>query len=153
MCFPAAAVCETVWNGTLQQSPEFSIAVPDEAIPDSGQLLVKFYPSRFSQVVEGLDAIFQLPSGCFEQTSSTTYPNVLSSLIICGVPRKVSRPLKQSARNFIHLGYQRLISFEVSGGGFDWFGNARTRQSTCSRPIAGSWSFKTWPRFTTSIVN
>jgi len=28
-------------------------------------------------VVEGLDALLRMPYGCFEQTSSTTYPNVL----------------------------------------------------------------------------
>ncbi len=27
------------------------------------------------------------------------------------------------ARQYIHLGYQRLVSFEISGGGFDWFGH------------------------------
>ena len=40
--------------------------------------LVRIYPSAFSQVVEGLEQVFQLPHGCFEQTSSTTYPNVLA---------------------------------------------------------------------------
>jgi uncharacterized protein YfaS (alpha-2-macroglobulin family) len=28
-----------------------------------------------------------------------------------------------AARQYIHLGYQRLLTFEVAGGGFDWFGN------------------------------
>ena len=27
-----------------------------------------------------------------------------------------------TASNYIQLGYQRLLSFEVGGGGFDWFG-------------------------------
>ena len=39
---------------------------------------MKIYPSGFSQLVEGLDNIFRMPYGCFEQTSSTTYPNVLA---------------------------------------------------------------------------
>src|SRR5581483_9225136 len=30
--------------------------------------------------------------------------------------------VEAKARQFIHLGYQRLVGFEVSGGGFDWFG-------------------------------
>jgi len=28
--------------------------------------------------MEGMDAILRMPGGCFEQTSSSTYPNVLA---------------------------------------------------------------------------
>jgi A-macroglobulin TED domain len=30
--------------------------------------------------------------------------------------------VEAKARQYIHLGYQRLLGFEVAGGGFDWFG-------------------------------
>ena len=70
---------EQVASGTLTDAVSPStLAVPDNAIEGSVRAIVKLYPSSFSQVVEGLDAIFQMPSGCFEQTSSTTYPNVLA---------------------------------------------------------------------------
>jgi hypothetical protein len=118
---PGGRRVEAVWNGTLHQSAEFAVALPEEAIPGSGRLFVKVYPSRFSQVVEGLDAIFRLPSGCFEQTSSTTYPNVLA-LDYLRRNHKSLPAVEAKARHYIHLGYQRLASFEVSGGGFDWFG-------------------------------
>ena len=95
--------------------------MPADAIPDSGQLFVKFYPSPFSQVVEGLDSIFRLPSGCFEQTSSTTYPNVLA-LDYLRRNKKNVPAVEAKAHHYIHLGYQRLVGFEVAGGGFDWFG-------------------------------
>ena len=49
-----------------------------EAIEGSPKMILKIYPSTFSQIVEGLDGIFRMPYGCFEQTSSTTYPNVLA---------------------------------------------------------------------------
>jgi len=32
-------------------------------------------------------------------------------------------------RQYIHLGYQRLLGFEVRGGGFDWFGNPPANQT------------------------
>ena len=51
--------------------------IPAEAIPGTQSLTVKIYPGVLSQVVEGLDSILRMPYGCFEQTSSTTYPNVL----------------------------------------------------------------------------
>ena len=55
-----------------------TVVIPPEAIPGTQNLTVKIYPGLVSQVVEGLDSLFQMPSGCFEQTSSTTYPNVLA---------------------------------------------------------------------------
>ncbi|HEY7314220.1 MAG TPA: alpha-2-macroglobulin family protein, partial [Gemmataceae bacterium] len=113
---------EHVFNGTLQQSGGATLLVPDNAIEGSVQAFVKIYPSGFSQLVEGLGGIFQMPSGCFEQTSSTTYPNILALDYLRR--HNLSAPkVEAKARQYIHLGYQRLVGFEVSGGGFDWFGH------------------------------
>ena len=84
--------------------------------------MVKFYPSSFSQLLDGLDGIFQRPYGCFEQTSSCTYPNLLA-LDYLRRTKTTSPEVEAKARLFVHLGYQRLLTFEVDGGGFDWFGN------------------------------
>src|SRR5262249_52458984 len=65
---PGGRRVETVWNGNLQQSIDIPLAVPDAAIEGSAQLFLKIYPSRFSQVLDGLDGIFRMPYGCFEQT-------------------------------------------------------------------------------------
>jgi len=54
-----------------------TIQIPADAIAGTQNLTVKIYPGVVSQVVEGLDALLRMPFGCFEQTSSTTYPNVL----------------------------------------------------------------------------
>jgi hypothetical protein len=54
-----------------------TVSIPSEAIENASALFVKLYPELFSQVIEGLDSLLLMPSGCFEQTSSTTYPNVL----------------------------------------------------------------------------
>jgi uncharacterized protein YfaS (alpha-2-macroglobulin family) len=68
-------------------------------------------------VLEGLDNVFRMPHGCFEQTSS--------SVLVLDYLRRTeqARPeVEMKALNFINLGYQRLLSFEVEDGGFDWFG-------------------------------
>jgi uncharacterized protein YfaS (alpha-2-macroglobulin family) len=56
-----------------------------------------------------------------EQSTSVTYPNVL---ILDYLKRtgKASPEARMKAEQFINLGYQRLLTFEVPGGGFDWFG-------------------------------
>src|SRR5207247_898048 len=117
-----------VRNGVLDGSlrgltppARHEIKLPGNAIEGSSRLFVKIYPSTFSQLAEGLDAIFRAPYGCFEQPSSTTYPNVLA-LDYLRRTKKSMPEIEAKARQYIHLGYQRLLGFEVAGGGFDWFG-------------------------------
>lgn len=108
-------------SGSLESPYSANINLPDDAIDGSARLLVKVYPSRFSQVVEGLDSIFRMPYGCFEQTSSTTYPNILA-LDYLQRTRQDRPEIAAKAKRYIALGYQRLVGFEAPGGGFDWFG-------------------------------
>jgi len=114
-------VIETI-NGRLSENLSREIVIPAEAIDGANDLIVKIYPGSFSQVVEGLDSIFRMPGGCFEQTSSTTYPNILV-LDYMRRTKQIQPELELKALNFINLGYQRLVSYEVDGGGFSWFGN------------------------------
>ncbi len=118
---PDGTPVEQTFSGTLQQPAEISLNVPPEAIEGSVKAILKIYPSSFSQLVEGLDAVFQQPYGCFEQTSSTTYPNVLALDYLRRTNKTVPQ-VEAKARQYIHLGYQRLLGFEIAGGGFDWFG-------------------------------
>ncbi len=69
---------ERTASGILQKPAEINWPVPGDAIEGSVRANLRFYPSTFSQVVDGMEGIFQAPYGCFEQTSSTTYPNVLA---------------------------------------------------------------------------
>ncbi len=114
---------ETVVNGRLEETAREIVRIPENAIPGGSDWFVKIYPGAFSQVVEGMDSIFRMPYGCFEQTSSTTYPNVLV-LNYLRETEQVKPELELKALDFIAQGYQRLLSYEVDGGGFEWFGNS-----------------------------
>jgi uncharacterized protein YfaS (alpha-2-macroglobulin family) len=99
------------------------VDIPPDAIPGTQSLVVKIYPGILSQVVEGLDSILRMPYGCFEQTSSTTYPNVLV-LDYLKTTNQASPETQFKAEEYINLGYQRLTTFEVGGsGGFSLFGD------------------------------
>ena len=100
----------------------FEFHPPADAVPGAAELLVKLYPGVFAQAIEGLDSILKLPSGCFEQTSSATYPNVMA-LDYLQTTRTSTPEVELKAREYISLGYQRLLTYEVPGGGFEWFGN------------------------------
>ncbi len=112
---------EQTASGSLQQPADIAWSVPGDAIEGSVKATVKIFPSTFSEVVDGLEGIFQQPYGCFEQTSSTTYPNVLALDYLRRTHKSVPQ-VEAEARQYIALGYQRLLGFEVPGGGFDWFG-------------------------------
>jgi uncharacterized protein YfaS (alpha-2-macroglobulin family) len=112
-----------VFNGHLDSSVQHSVRFPAVAIPDSSKIFVRLYPGPLSQIMEGMDAILSLPGGCFEQTSSSTYPNVLA-LDYMKRTGKLTPEVHAKAEGYISNGYQRLLTFEVPGGGFSWFGNA-----------------------------
>ncbi len=96
--------------------------IPPDAIAGTQQVTVKIYPGMVSQVVEGLDSILRMPNGCFEQTSSSTYPNVLV-LDYLKSSGQISPEVQFKAEDYINIGYQRLTTFEVNGGGFSLFGD------------------------------
>ena len=109
-------------GGRLNGDVTVPVTIPVEAIDDASAIFVKLYPGLFAQVLEGLDSLLRVPSGCFEQTSSTTYPNVLALAYLQGTDQS-SPEIELKATEFIAQGYQRLVSYEVDGGGFEWFGN------------------------------
>lgn len=114
---------DVVFNGTLDGRVKQEMNFPAGAIPDATSILVRLYPGPLSQVIEGMDSILRMPGGCFEQTSSSTYPNVLA-LDYMKRTKKLTPEIHAKAEGFIANGYQRLLTFEVAGGGFSWFGQA-----------------------------
>jgi uncharacterized protein YfaS (alpha-2-macroglobulin family) len=120
---PDGEAQEIVFNGRLDKEVSQTVRFPQSAIPDASKLFVRLYPGPLSQVVEGMDSILRMPFGCFEQTSSSTYPNVLA-LDYMKRTKKLTPEVHAKAEGFIITGYQRLLTFEVPGGGFSWFGNA-----------------------------
>jgi hypothetical protein len=57
-----------------------------------------------------------------EQTSSSAYPNVLVVDYVKKA-RVASPEMLAKAEYFLNVGYQKLLTFERPGGGFDWWGN------------------------------
>ena len=115
-----------VFNGHLDaqgSGAQHDLSFPANAIPDASTIFVRLYPGPLSQVIEGMDSILSMPGGCFEQTSSSTYPNVLA-LDYMKRTKKLTPEVHAKAEGYIANGYQRLLTFEVPGGGFSWFGSA-----------------------------
>ena len=112
-----------VFNGRLETEVEHELNFPADSVPEASKIFVRLYPGPLSQVIEGMDSLLQMPYGCFEQTSSSTYPNVLA-LDYMKRTKKLTPEVHAKAEGYIANGYQRLLTFEVPGGGFSWFGQA-----------------------------
>jgi len=112
-----------VFNGRLDNSVQHDLHFPASSIPDATTVFVRLYPGPLSQIIEGMDGILSMPGGCFEQTSSSTYPNILA-LDYMKRTKKLTPEVHAKAEGYIANGYQRLLTFEVHGGGFSWFGEA-----------------------------
>ena len=121
---PDGKAMATAQSGKLAPTQRFTIDLPPDAVPGTAGVAVKIYPGVISQVIDGLEGMLQQPYGCFEQTSSTTYPNVLV-LDYLKTTNQANPRIQLQAEQYINLGYQRLLSFEVGGmpGGFSLFGD------------------------------
>lgn len=112
----AAAAGDTVARETVSRT----VVIPDDNIDGAQELLVKVYPGFMSQVVEGMDSLLRQPGGCFEQTTSTAWPNVLATDYL-GKTGALTEAVDIKARQYITEGYQRLLTFECASGGFNWW--------------------------------
>ena len=92
-----------------------------DIVPGTMQSELKLFKDVEGQLLNGIESMLREPYGCFEQTSSTTYPNVfvLQYLKASG---KASPAIEQKAMNYIQRGYERLVGFETAENGFEWFG-------------------------------
>lgn len=97
------------------------IVIPADLVEGSVSSCVRVYPTPLASMTSAMERLIQEPCGCFEQTSSTTYPLVMAQRYFkshAGVdPQLVARSEEILAR-----GYDRLMGFESASKGFEWFG-------------------------------
>ncbi len=82
---------------------------------------LRVYPSTLATLVDGLDGLLGEPRGCFEQASSTNYPNVLA-LNYLREQDVVAPAVAARARGLLADGYAKLTGYECGQRGYEWFG-------------------------------
>lgn len=109
-------------GGTLVDRVAHTFDLGD-ATPGTAEVTLKLYPSPVSSMTSGLDALIRQPSGCFEQTSSSNYPNVMVLQYLqandVADPALVARTTK-----LLDQGYGRLVGYETKDKGYEWFGSS-----------------------------
>src|SRR6185369_14185936 len=105
------------------------ITLPKDVVPGSLRVRLEVYPTSMADLVKGLDGLLREPHGCFEQTSTTNYPNTMI-LDYMNQTNQANPAAAAKAKDFLARGYGRLTSFECpdtptrSRQGFEWFGAA-----------------------------
>ncbi|MCK6550066.1 hypothetical protein L6R52_29800 [Myxococcota bacterium] len=98
---------------------------------------VKLYPSPVASMISGLDGMLREPGGCFEQTSSTNYPNIMVMTYLRA--NDVADPsLVERSSQLLDRGYKRLVGFETPNKGYEWFGQAPGHERRSGSPRAAT---------------
>ena len=111
-------ISATAGQSTGQASHELDLG---RARPGSVQASVTVYTSMLSTTMSGLAGMLREPSGCFEQTSSTNYPNVMIMQYLKQHDVADAALLERSSR-LMDSGYKKLTGYESPKKGFEWFG-------------------------------
>lgn len=83
---------------------------------------ITFVTNVLDDLFRGVENMLQEPHGCFEQVSSSTFPNILALQYL----RKTGKSnflVEKKALNYIASGYRQLAAYEIRSGGFEWFGH------------------------------
>ena len=89
---------------------------------------LQLYPNMLREIMDGMEGMLQEPHGCFEQASSTTYPNILA-LRLMKETDMLDPEIKKRARKLLKKGYKKLTSYETEKNGYEWFGRTPPHQS------------------------
>jgi hypothetical protein len=91
------------------------------SVPGSISANVTAFPSVVSDLLKGVEGILREPGGCFEQTSMSSYPNILVKEYLKTMAIEDAK-VYAKADKMIDNGYKKLVSFETKEKGYEWFG-------------------------------
>jgi hypothetical protein len=108
-------------NRMLGRSATLVMNVPPGVIPGSAEARLEIYPNLMAHVIAGIEGMLERPYGCGEQIISSAYPSLLL-LRYYKLAGHADPALEAKARRYLELGYERLLSYQASGGGFTYWG-------------------------------
>jgi hypothetical protein len=115
------------YSDLLEGNSSRTIQLPKDLIPGSLKVSLNLYPTTLADLQNGLEGLLREPNGCFEQTSTSNYPNTLI-LDYLETSDQANPQASKRARDLLQRGYQKLTSFECQTPngqgrqGYEWFG-------------------------------
>ncbi|XP_053958136.1 murinoglobulin-1-like [Anastrepha ludens] len=121
----------------LKDVPEFKetfdLVLPADVVPDSQHIEVSAVGDILGPLLNNLDNLVRLPTGCAEQTTSSFVPNYVV-LEYLNHTNKLTPALQSQLQSNLLSGYQHILNFRLDDGSFSSFGRAKETD----RPINGS---------------
>jgi len=96
---------------------KLDLNLPANALPKTQKAELKIYPNLHSHIAESVEGLLERPYGCGEQTISSTYPNLMVLRFA-----KPDSALASKAKRYLQKGYERLLGYQGSDGGFTYWG-------------------------------
>jgi uncharacterized protein YfaS (alpha-2-macroglobulin family) len=134
-----------------QQRANYDITINDP-IDNTMNASLRLFPDLTGQLLSGLEAMLGQPGGCFEQTSSTNYPNIMV-LQYLKERQELDAETRERSFNYLQTGYDRLAGYEVPTGGFSLWGQAP------AEPVLSAFGLlqfndlmKVWPKVDPELV-
>lgn len=114
---------ETAFGGVLEpgQTVSHTVVVPEALVPGSVTANTSVFPTPLANLTEALQRLIQDPYGCFEQTSSTSYPLTMAQQYFLS-HTNVDPKLVETSRQKLDDGYKKLVAFWCPDRGYEWFG-------------------------------
>lgn len=92
------------------------------AMPGTVHASVSMYPSPVAAIASGMDGMIREPGGCFEQASSTNYPNIMILGYLDSTSDGADPALVAKTKGVLDKGYKLLTGYESPEKGYEWFG-------------------------------
>ncbi|MDJ0975910.1 MAG: alpha-2-macroglobulin family protein [Planctomycetota bacterium] len=118
---PAGFPIQANVGGVLERKVVHTFTIPEDVDPSSVRTEGAVYPTPLASLQDALKGLLREPHGCFEQTSSTNYPNVMV-LQYLSSHEGADPALVKHATALLEKGYARLVSYECKQKGYEWFG-------------------------------
>lgn len=122
---PGGTKEEVSFSDKINGSRTHTISIPAGAIEGGTKVTLTLTPGFASEAVAGTESLLQEPHGCFEQTTSSAWPNTLVTKYLAATGQ-LTPELREKAFGLVSTGYQRLVTFESPSGGINWWGNGST---------------------------
>jgi hypothetical protein len=127
----------------VQQSFEWDITMPD-SIASTPYFTAKLFAKPLDSILDALESLVRDPYGCFEQTSSVTYPMVMALQLLNEMQKSLTKVediarvklMKYQIMEKLKKGYDRLTGFETSTKGYEWFGTSPGHEALSAYGIA-----------------
>ncbi len=119
---PDGTPLDQTFSDKLEGTTQHTISVPADAVVNGTRVAITLTPGFASEAVAGTDALLKEPNGCFEQTTSTAWPNTLVTTYLRQTGQ-MTPEMEARAFDLVTRGYQRLLTFESPTGGFNWWGD------------------------------